>query len=313
MKAALLDFKTLNVPQEALKELNKLDINLEVFNTTHESETLERIKNCDIVLTNKVILNEALLSKATRLKYIGVLATGTNNIDIDYIKKNKIILKNVTRYSTESVAQHTITLMLNLATQQNRYIQSCQRGDWSKSEVFCRLDLPIFELKGKTLGIIGFGNIGARVNELAKCFGMNTLIAESFIETSTNRTPLKELIKKSDFITLHCPLCERTKNLVNEDFLNQMKPSSFLINTSRGGVVNESNLLGALENNKIQGAALDVLSEEPPSLGNELYNYKGNNLFITPHNAWASAEARKKLISITAENLKFFLKETLKS
>lgn len=307
MNGAILDLKTLQLSREDLKPILDLDINWSLFETTQPHEVKKHIDSAEVVLTNKVVLGENL--SGLKVKYIGVLATGTNNVDHSHCEKNNIKVKNAIGYSTDSVAQHTLTMMLNLATSQHLYAQDCKNGRWGQSDIFCRLDHPIFELRNKTLGIIGYGNIAKKVISLAEAFGMKTLIAESLQDNkqNDNRTPLKKLIQQSDFISIHCPLTEKTRGFVDSNFLHQMKNSAFLINTSRGPVINESDLVEAIKSKQISGAAIDVLETEPPKLDSEIVSKPLDNLLVTPHTAWASYESRLRLIQITASNLQEFL------
>lgn len=303
-RAIILDANTLNLPDEEFQPILETDCDWLMLNKIHSDNVPVAINEFDIVITNKVILGEKQLSQSP-VNYIGVLATGTNNIDMNYCEENNINVKNIVGYSTESVAQHTLALLLNLASSQSKYIHDTKRGLWEKSNMFCMLGHPIVELSGKTLGIIGYGHIGKRVEELAKAFGMKTLICESFQKghANTGRTPLTKLLNQSDFISLHCPLTELTQGLVDQKFLSAMKDTAFLINTARGPIIIESDLEEALANKDIAGAALDVLVEEPANSESPIVRSKLSNLILTPHNAWASVEARKKLILMTADNL----------
>jgi len=219
-----------------------------------------------------------------------------------------IAVCNVAGYATPSVVQHVFSLILALQTNLCDYSSKVFSGEWAKAEHFCLLDSPITELQGKTLGIIGYGELGQAVEKVAIAFGLNILIAESFSgRTSENRTPLDDVLKQSDIVTLHCPLSEQTNNLIDTAALSKMKSSAFLINTARGGIVNEADLAVALDNNIIAGAALDVLSQEPPVKNILLENHR-KNLIITPHIAWASQQSRQRLIDEIGKNISAFRK-----
>lgn len=304
MNAVLLDKSTIgnDVSLEAIKK----QCNLTCFETTDYSEVFERVKGAEIIITNKVHIGKEEMEVAKNLKLICVAATGFNNIDIEEAKKRNIIVTNVKGYSTESVAQTVFGYILSIMNSMFEVNEDIKNGLWQKNPVFTMLKHPFIELKGKNLGIIGYGTIGKRVAEIAKVFGMNILIAESLVNNKTsNRTPLNELVKKSDIITVHTPLTEKTKNLISEKEFALMKQSAILINAARGGVVNEQDLYKALVNNEIRYAATDVLTQEPPKDDNILF--KAPNIIITPHIAWTSFDARKKLVAGISENIRLFI------
>jgi len=307
MKAVLLDKATIG-KDVSLKEIEKL-CNLTSYETSNKEETLQRIENAEIIITNKVIIGKTEMQVAEKLKLICVTATGYNNIDIEEAKKRKIIVANVKGYSTESVAQTVFGYILNIMNSLTENIKDTQNGKWQQSPVFTMLNRPFYELKGKNLGIIGYGSIGKRVAEIAKVFGMNIFISESLISKnsacSPARLPFSDVLKHADIISIHTPLTEQTKNLISEKEFKLLKKTAILINAARGGIVNEKALYDALVNNEIRFAATDVLTEEPPKNGNILFN--APNILITPHIAWTSFEARQKLISGIAENIKRFL------
>lgn len=288
-----------------------------VYAATSQEDLFDRIETAEVVLTNKVILSRTALRHAKRLKHISVMATGTNNIDLAAASEQGISVSNAAGYATPSVSQHVLTLMLNLATNMPRYLQDTQAGQWQKSPVFCRLDHPIIELSGKTLGIIGLGELGLAVGKLATAFGMTVIAASaqaipSSAPTPTNivRCDLPTLLRRADVVSLHCPLTTDTEHLIDAASLAVMKPSAFLINTARGALVDSQALLDALEAGHIAGAAVDVLAIEPPTLQEALLQIHRPNLLITPHNAWGALESRQRLIQQMADNIRGFCANT---
>ena len=278
----------------------------EIHGSTLEGQTEERIQHCEVVLTNKVVLDQAVIAASPSLRFIGIMATGTNNVDLEAARERKIVVCNARGYATNSVAQHTIGLMLNLATQQHRYIADTGANRWQESDVFCRLDYPIIELAGKTLGIIGLGELGSAVAKLGQALGMAVLAlrSENWAESATiPRVSMEELLGKADFLSLHCPLTETNTGLVDESFLAKMKPSAFLINTARGGLIQTEALLDALDQGLIRGAAIDVLTKEPATPDEPLLAMPRPNLIVTPHNAWGASESRAQLIDQLCENI----------
>ena len=280
---------------------------------TRKEDLVKRIEHADVVLTNKVMLSREVLGHAKQLKHISVMATGTNNIDLAAASEQGISVSNAVGYATPSVSQHVLTLLLNLVTNMPRYLRDTQTGQWQKSPVFCRLDHPIIELSGKTLGIIGLGELGQAVGELAQAFGMTVIAASAQANPSSKQThsniarcDLPTLLRRADVVSLHCPLTAATENLINAASLAAMKPSAFLINTARGALVDSQALLEALEAGDIAGAALDVLAIEPPTLQELLLQAHRPNLLITPHNAWGALESRQRLIQQMADNIQGF-------
>lgn len=309
MKIIVLDGYTLNPGDLSWKNLEAFG-ELVVYDRTPLDKILERAKEANILFTNKTPIREEIINQLHSLKYIGVLATGYNIIDVESAKNKGIIVTNVPGYGIPSVAQHTFSLILELCHRVQKHSDTVKNGKWSKSPDFCYWDTPQIELFGKTLGIIGFGNIGQKVADIATAFGMNILASSRTQSDQSNRqnfkwAPVSELLTNSDFISLHCPLFPETEGIINKESLKLMKSSSFLINTSRGPLIVEEDLAEALESNQISGAAVDVLSSEPPLLSNSLINSK--NCIITPHIAWATKEARSRLMDITIENLSHYL------
>ncbi len=279
-----------------------------VHGSTLPDETAERIKDASVVLSNKIALNAENMSNASSLGYISVMATGTNNVDFDYCSKHNIQVSNAVAYATPSVVQHTISLILALATNLPAYLNDVRAGAWQKSNVFCLLDHPISEIAGKTLGIFGHGELGGNVAKAAEGLGMNVLLSERpGADLRDGRTGFEELLRTADYLTLHCPLTPETEHLINEETLALMKPSGFLINTARGGLVDSKALLEALEQKQLAGAAVDVLDVEPAREDEPLINAHPN-LLVTPHNAWGAIESRQRLVQQMRENIEGFLK-----
>ncbi|MEO6681413.1 MAG: D-2-hydroxyacid dehydrogenase [Ginsengibacter sp.] len=307
MKIVVLDAQALNPGDLDWTELKKLGETV-IYDRSSEDETPGRIAGADIVLTNKSILNEEIIRNAPDLKYIGVMATGFNIVDIEAAKKRNIVVTNVPAYSTASVAQLVFSFILELANHTMLYSDSVRKGDWAKSIDFSYQLKPTTELHNKTLGIIGFGQIGQAVAKIALAFGMNVISSHKHPERDkmpgVHFTDEETCFATSDFITLHCPLNEQNKEFVNEKLLSKMKPTACLINTSRGGLINEQELADALNSGKIAGAGLDVLSTEPPFLENLLLDAK--NCLITPHIAWATVEARTRLMNTLVDNINAF-------
>ncbi len=304
MKITFLDAQTLgDINFDLFKEFGEV----EIYPFTRPHETAERIKQSDIIITNKVVIGENELKTAERAKLICVAATGYNNIDLEAAKKYDVVVANVKGYSTESVAQHVFAHILAFYNSVFEYQNLVRKGGWTKSPIFTNLDFPIFELKGKNLGIIGYGAIGKRVAEIARAFGMNILVAKRpGVEYNDNfRYDFEFVLKNSDILTIHTPLTPETKNLITLKELRMMKNSALLVNVARGGIVNEQDLFVALRDGIIRGAIVDVLTAEPPSEGNILFS--APNILITPHIAWTSAEARQKLIEGVISNIRKFL------
>lgn len=307
MKIVVLDGYAMNSGDLSWENLKKLG-EVSIYDRTLESEVVERISDSEIVITNKVIIGKEVFEKCKNIKYVGVTATGYNVVDTNLAKELGVIVTNVPAYSTDSVAQLVFSFILEHSQNVSKYTESVKSGDWVNSKDFSYQKFPIIELAGKSLGIIGFGAIGKKVAEIGNAFGMNVLVntrSPSADKINVNFVSKEEIFKNSDFLTLHCPLNEETDELVNEKTLNLMKKSAILINTGRGGLVNEKDLANALNLEKIAGAGLDVLSTEPPKEDNPLLNAK--NTYITPHVAWASYEARKRLMDVTINNVKSFI------
>ncbi|TBW48858.1 D-2-hydroxyacid dehydrogenase [Marinobacter halodurans] len=307
MKAVFLDAATLGHDVDLAPIREAVD-ELVQYEQTSPDQVDERIAGFDTVITNKVVLGEANFDAHPEVRHVVVTATGTNNIDLEAARTRGIKVVNAIRYGRASVAQHTMTLILALATRLIDYHQDVGAGCWEQSSQFCLMDHPIMELEGKTLGIVGYGDLGQGVAELAKAFGMNILLATRPGQTPGEvdgypRIPLDDLLPRVDVLSLHCLLTEETRNLIDADALSNMQTHALLINTSRGGLVDEKALADALRKGRIGGAGFDVLTEEPPANGNVLLSPDIPNLIVTPHCAWASKEARQRMVQLTAQNL----------
>lgn len=309
MKIVILDGYTLNpgdLSWEPLKELGEVT----VYERTAPKDVCKRAEGSEVVFTNKVVLDEAVLEKLPSLKYIGVLATGYNVVDVAAAARKGIVVTNIPAYSTSSVAQMAFAHILNIVQRVGYYAQEVSNGKWSRQADFSFWDAPLHELDGKKIGIIGFGNTGRATARIAVGFGLDVYAytSKSAMElpADVHKCPsMDELFRKCDIVSLHCPLTETTRELVDARKLDLMKPSAILINTGRGGLVNEQDLADALNSGKIAAAGLDVLSSEPPRADNPLL--KARNCFITPHQAWATKEARVRLMQLAVNNLKAFL------
>ena len=307
MKAVFLDYASLDQNDLDFSELHAVFENLTLYPASTEEQVLERIQDVDVVITNKVRISAEVIQQLPQLKLILISATGTNNVDLVQAKKSGIVLCNCQAYGTSAVAQHTLMLMLALSTSVIQYHQAVQKGEWQKAQQFCLLDFPIVELAGKTLGIIGYGELGQAVAQLAKAFGMQIMVgALPNRPQHEGRVQLDELLSQADYVSLHCPLTAETKDLIDAKAFDRMKSSAFLINCARGGIVNEQALADALIHKKIAGAATDVLTVEPPKQGNVLLNIDIPNLIITPHSAWGSVDARQRIVQQLMENVKAF-------
>ena len=307
MKAVFLDYASLDQNDLDFSELHAVFENLTLYPASTEEQVLERIQDVDVVITNKVRISAEVIQQLPQLKLILISATGTNNVDLVQTKKSGIVVCNCQAYGTSAVAQHTLMLMLALSTSVIQYHQAVQKGEWQKAQQFCLLDFPIVELTGKTLGIIGYGELGQAVAQLAKAFGMQIMVgALPNRPQHEGRVQLDELLSQADYVSLHCPLTDETKDLIDAKAFDRMKSSAFLINCARGGIVNEQALADALIHKKIAGAATDVLTVEPPKQGNVLLDANIPNLIITPHSAWGSVDARQRIVQQLMENVMAF-------
>ena len=305
MNAVFLDFASLDQDDLQLEDLNAVfQQQLTLYPTTSPAELLPRVQSAEVIISNKVLLDAATLQQCPQLKLILISATGTNNVDLEQARRQGVVVCNCQGYGTAAVAQHTLMLMLNLATSFVPYHQAVQQGQWQRSSQFCLLDYPIVELAGKTLGIVGYGELGQAVAKLAEAFGMQVKIAAlANRPQSASRVPFTELLPQVDFLSLHCPLTEDTRDLIGPAEFAAMKHSAFLVNCARGGIVNEAALAEALQSGQIAGAAMDVLSVEPPKQGNILLDPAIPNLILTPHSAWGSVDARQRIVQQMVENV----------
>lgn len=313
MKITVLDGHALNPGDLSWSEIASLG-DFSVFDRTPRELVAERIGNSEIVILNKIQITDELLEKCPNLRYIGVLATGYNVVDVVACKKRGIIVTNIPSYSTEAVAQHTFAYILNWTNRVTEHSSDVSAGGWIKSRDFSYFLSPLSELCGKTLGIFGYGNIGKKVAQIAKAFGMKVIVCTHGKKSTGDENEsvsIEELFSKSDFITLHAPLTEETRNIANEKTISLMKKSAFLVNTARGGLVDEVALSNALNSEKIAGYACDVLNSEPMDENCPLLNAK--NCIITPHIAWAAFETRSRLMEIAIENIKSFLSGNAKN
>ena len=309
MKAVFVDYASLDKNDLDFSRLEATFDEWIIYPTTTEQELLSRIQDADVVISNKVELSAQTIQQCKNLKLILISATGTNNVDLVQAKAQGIVVCNCQAYGTAAVAQHTLMLMLNLATSFKQYDYAVQQGEWQKSNQFCLLNHSIIELEGKTLGIVGYGVLGKAVAKLAEAFGMKVLVGALPNRPRDNsRIPFEALLPQVDFLSLHCPLNEATRDLVAKAELASMKPSAFIINCARGGIVNETALAEALLSRTIAGAAIDVLTDEPPTQGNVLLNPEIPNLLITPHSAWGSVDARQRIVQQMVENTNAFKK-----
>jgi len=308
MKIVILDGYTANPGDMSWKELEELGT-LAVYDRTRPEETVARAADAEIILTNKVIISREVMAQLPQLKYIGVLATGYNVVDIEAAHERGIIVTNVPAYSTESVAQMVFAHLLTVTNRTEHYAIQNRKGRWTSNSDFCYWDFPHMELAGKTFGIVGLGNIGRRVAEIALAFGMQvkalTSKSANTLPTGIKKADLEELLATSDVISLHCPLTDTTRHLINRETLQHMKPSAILINTGRGPLVDDQAVASALAEGQLAAFCADVLTEEPPKVDNPLLSQP--NAFITPHIAWATEEARSRLLQVAISNVRAFL------
>jgi glycerate dehydrogenase len=301
MQIVITDGYTLNPGDLSWDDFEKLG-DLKYYDRIPVNEVADRCREATVIITNKTPITAGTIYSATNLKLIAVSATGYNIVDIEAAKDKGVLVCNVPEYGTNSVAQHTFALLLELTNHVGKHAQSVAKGEWVRSADWSYVKAPIIELNDKTIGIIGFGRIGQKVATIAKAFGLNVIFYDKGKQSPLAASvTLEDLFAQSDVISLHCPLNEDNKGFVNRKLLSTMKPTAFLINTSRGQLINEEDLADALQRNMLAAAALDVLSTEPPAHTNPLINLQ--NCIITPHNAWISFEARKRLMETTLDNI----------
>lgn len=307
-KICILDGFTSNPGDLSWDEIGKLG-ECTVYDRTTPEQLAERAGDADIVLTNKVVLGLKEIGQLPKLKYIGVLATGYNVVDLKAATERGIVVTNIPAYSTDSVAQMVFAHILNITHHVAEYAAEARAGKWSQCADFCYCNSPIMELAGKTMGIVGLGHTGMATAKIALAFGMKVMALTSKTPESLPKgiepAPFDRLLTEADILSLHCPLTDNTRHFINRDTLCRMKKTAILINTGRGPLVNETDLAEALNNGTIAAAGVDVLSTEPPAADNPLLSAR--NCYITPHIAWATKEARSRLIQIAAENIRQFL------
>lgn len=309
MKIVILDWSTMCAADDLSPDVFREFGDVDVYPLTSPEDVVSRIGNAEIVLCNKVLITKEVIDSCPNLRYIGLFATGFNNIDVEYAAEKGITVCNAGQYSTNAVAQQVFAYILDYCSRIRDYDYSVKNGDWETSPCFSYFPIPIAEMCGKTLSIAGFGSIGKRVAELGSAFGMKILVTT---RTAPVNCPyevcdMDTAVKNADFLTFHCPLTDKTKGMVNAELLRKMKNSAVLINTSRGPVVNEADLTEALNSGKIAAAYLDVLEKEPMSSETPLKNAK--NCVITPHTAWAAYETRVRLLNIVCENIRCWLND----
>jgi glycerate dehydrogenase len=310
MKGVILDFDSIGPTDLDLTSLHQLPIQWTIYPDCKASQVAERIAHADIVLTNKTAIRTSEMVEAKNLKLIALFATGTDIIDLAGASAKNIVVSNAIGYGTASVVQHVWSLILALTTNLNEHSNAATDGRWRNSRFFCLLDSPVQELDGKVLGIVGAGELGLGVAKIAEAFGMKVFFASlpgRAHSNQDNRMPFGALLKEADILSLHCPLTAETATLISADALGSMKESALLINTARGGLIDEKALKDALTNGVIAGAAVDVLSVEPPSDGNVLIDSYIPNLIVTPHVAWIARESRQRLVNQVAGNVKGFI------
>lgn len=307
MTIVIFDGHTANPGDLSWRGLERVGM-LTVYERTRPEDVVERAKEADIVLTNKVCLRKQEIEQLPKLKYIGVLATGYNVVDLEVAREHGIVVTNVPAYSTESVAQMVFAHLLTITNRTEHYALKNRGGAWTASPDFSYWDTQLTELAGKTFGVVGLGNIGQRVAVIAKAFGMKVVAYTSksadMLPTGIEKRSMDELLKESDVVSLHCPLTPDTHHLINRQTLLLMKPSAVLINTGRGPLVNDQDVAEALRENRLRAYCADVLTEEPPCADNPLLLCE--NAFLTPHIAWATLEARTRLIDIAVNNVRAF-------
>ncbi|MCF6759609.1 2-hydroxyacid dehydrogenase [Pseudomonas fragi] len=310
-RAVFLDYTSLDLGDLDLDPLRRVFGDLQLCVDTTPANVIERLQGASVAISNKAVLNAQTLAACPDLKLILVAATGTNNVDLEAARAQGIIVANCQGYGTPSVAQHTLGLLLALATRLVDYNKAVADGQWQQAKQFCLLDFPIVELEGKTLGLFGHGELGSAVAKLAEAFGMRVLIGQiPGRPARAGRLTLDELLPQVDALTFHCPLTEHTRNFIGARELALLKRGAFVVNTARGGMIDEQALADALRSGHLGGAATDVLSVEPPRDGNPLLAADIPRLIITPHSAWGSREARQRIVGQLAQNAEAFFKGT---
>ena len=308
MKIVVMDGNGVNPGDISWEKIEQFG-QLTVYPRTTPEEVLDHVGDAEIVLTNKTVFDAEIISRLTNTKYIGVLATGYNVVDLEAAREHGIVVTNIPAYSTDSVAQMTFAHILNVTNRVDHYARASREGEWSRCPDFCYWDQPLMELSGKTIGIVGLGHIGMKVARIARDFGMDVFALTSkdatFLPEGIQKTTLEGLLGASDIISLHCPLTNSTREIINAESLAKMRKGTILVNTGRGPLVNEADVAAALHTGHLAAYCADVMCSEPPSSDNPLFQEP--NAFITPHVAWATVEARLRLMDIAEGNIKAFL------
>ena len=308
MKITVLDGYGMNPSDLSWKGLEELG-DVTVYPRTSPDKVVERSRDAEILLTNKVVIGRETIAALPKLRYVGVLATGYNVVDVDAAREHGVTVTNVPAYSTDSVVQMTLSHILNITGRVAHYARLNREGRWSGNPDFCYWDTPLTELSGKTIGIVGLGNIGMKVASMARCLGMDVFALtgkdSATLPEGIQKTTLDGLLGVSDVLTLHCPLTEKTRNMINAETIGRMKRGAILINTGRGPLVDEQAVADALVSGQLGGYGADVMCSEPPSADNPLFS--APNAFITPHIAWATLEARQRLMDTAVANVRMFI------
>ncbi len=308
MKITVLDGYGMNPSDLSWKGLEELG-DVTVYPRTSPDKVVERSRDAEILLTNKVVIGRETIAALPKLRYVGVLATGYNVVDVDAAREHGVTVTNVPAYSTDSVVQMTLSHILNITGRVAHYARLNREGRWSGNPDFCYWDTPLTELSGKTIGIVGLGNIGMKVASMARCLGMDVFALtgkdSATLPDGIQKTTLDGLLGVSDVLTLHCPLTEKTRNMINAETIGRMKHGAILINTGRGPLVDEQAVADALVSGQLGGYGADVMCSEPPSADNPLFS--APNAFITPHIAWATLEARQRLMDTAVANVRMFI------
>jgi glycerate dehydrogenase len=310
MKATFLDFATVGSAEIDVTPLQYLTTELAVFDNTSADEVSARIHDCEFVYVNKIRMTREIIENAPLLKFVGLTATGVDNVDLSAAQDRGIAVCNIRGYCTNSVVEHVFAVLLQLTHSIGRYNDSVRAGDWQRAVDFCMLGYPIRELSAMTIGIVGYGELGKGVERIARAFGMKVRISRrpgGEEHAGDGRLKLDDILQECDVVSLHCPLTEDTAGLIGARELGLMKPGAILINTARGGLVDSIALVKALTEGSIAAAGVDVLGKEPPIDGDPLLDYAGDNLIMTPHIAWATVEARQNAINEVAANVKAFI------